>query len=152
MKPQAGCSKLPECNTVSSEKGGFNGSINFCNTLKTSAFLCLCFPYEVNNFCLVLSLVQLPVKSENNLHFSSVYTFCRFYGTVLSRAVASRFKHQELKPLRRNWYIWEINLEGRVWVCVCVFNFIIIPWNRTRINNLNQKHTNEVCLNVIFFF
>lgn len=51
-KPQGGCFKLPECNAVSGEAAGFNGSINFCETLKTSAILLLCFLYEVNNFCL----------------------------------------------------------------------------------------------------
>lgn len=103
MKPQGGCFKLPECNAVSSEEVGFNGSINFCETLKTSALLLLCFPYEINNFCLIFfSLVQIPVKPENDLHFSAVCTFCRFYGCMLSCAIASRFKHQELKPLRKN--------------------------------------------------
>lgn len=103
MKPQGGGFRLPECDAERGEKAGFNGGINFCKTLKTSALSLLCFPYEVNNFCLILSPVQIPVKPENNLHFSTVCTFCRFYGSMqYVCAIASRFKHQELKPLRRN--------------------------------------------------
>lgn len=43
MKPQGGCCELPECNAASGEKAAFNGSINFCKTLKTYALLLLLF-------------------------------------------------------------------------------------------------------------
>lgn len=113
MKPQGGCFRLPKCDAVSGEDVCFNRSINFYKTLKTSAISLFCFPYEVNNFCLISSLLQTPVKPENNLHFSTVCIFCRFYGSVLSCAIASRFKHEVMEPLRRHWYIWEINLKRR---------------------------------------
>lgn len=65
--------QIPQISYSNGEDIGFNGSKNFYRTLKTSALLLLCIPYEVKYFCLISSLLQAPGKPESNLRFTSTH-------------------------------------------------------------------------------